>query len=539
MGITRFDIIKANGYIGLPEPCEAGQTGKVYYVSNSSVLPEGGIAGSNSNSGTSPLQPFATLAYAISRCTANRGDTIKVGAGHAETLSSASAIAANVAGISIEGMGQGAARPTFTFANTAATFVVSANNVSLKGIIGKPSVDSVVNAFVVTGDNCDLDIEWQDLSAAVEAINPVRLDTAHNCRCKLVHRGFTAGNATTSAIKLDACNNVLIDVDAYGICSVAWVDMVDTASTNVSVFGKMYTHGVTNYSRDVVDTVTGSTWFAELYDASFGGKVSGGSAAALAADDVSAVGTAVSAIKAVTDVLPDAGALTSLAQDATVAKEATLGTPVGADISTDIAAVQSDVTDIKAVTDVLPDAGALTSLAQDATVAKEATLGTPVGADLSADIAAVQSDVTAIKAVTDVDNGYARVVVKEIADMTGFDDAAMFTVVGDVFVKVIGVVGGTAITSTSGTTTLSVGTTEAPAGLLPASTIDNTQFAATDVWVDSSPSDDVEEANPNFAVVGGGAAINLVRSVDDITAGSLKLYCLWKPLSVGSSVTAA
>lgn len=76
----------------------------------------------------------------------------------------------------------------------------------------------------------------------------------------------------------------------------------------------------------------------------------------------------VTAIKAVTDVIPDAGAMTSIAQDATVAKEATLGTPIGADLSTDIAAIQTDVTAIKAVTAILPDAGALTSIAQEATV---------------------------------------------------------------------------------------------------------------------------------------------------------------------------
>ena len=34
----------------------------------------------------------------------------------------------------------------------------------------------------------------------------------------------------------------------------------------------------------------------------------------------------------------------------------------------------ADVTAIKAVTDVIPDSGAMTSIAQDATVAKEATL---------------------------------------------------------------------------------------------------------------------------------------------------------------------
>lgn len=48
---------------------------------------------------------------------------------------------------------------------------------------------------------------------------------------------------------------------------------------------------------------------------------------------VDALTTAVASVKAVTDVLPDAGALTSIAQ------EATLGTPVHGSIADDIAAI--------------------------------------------------------------------------------------------------------------------------------------------------------------------------------------------------------
>lgn len=68
------------------------------------------------------------------------------------------------------------------------------------------------------------------------------------------------------------------------------------------------------------------------------------------------VQAAVDAVKAVTDLIPDAGAMTSIAQ------EATLGTPV-VSIAGDMATAQADITAIKAVTDVIPDAGAMTSIA--------------------------------------------------------------------------------------------------------------------------------------------------------------------------------
>lgn len=84
---------------------------------------------------------------------------------------------------------------------------------------------------------------------------------------------------------------------------------------------------------------------------------------------------------------------------------------------------------------------------------------------------------------------------KTYADLTGYDTAAAFTVTGDVIVRCWGVVGATAITSTSGTTTLAVGTTELTTGIIPAATVDNAQFAATDVWVDASP--DCEWIDPS------------------------------------------
>ena len=47
--------------------------------------------------------------------------------------------------------------------------------------------------------------------------------------------GFTAGNAVVSAVRIDDCDNVVVVIDAYGVVSTAWVEMVDVASTNVTV----------------------------------------------------------------------------------------------------------------------------------------------------------------------------------------------------------------------------------------------------------------------------------------------------------------
>src|SRR3990170_2889471 len=110
-------------------PITQAHPGQVYWVSNAttSLLP-GQVGGSDGNPGSFSA-PFSTLDYAIGRCTAGRGDIIFIKPGHAETITSATTIALDVAGVAIVGLGNGSARPTFTFttANTATIGVSAAN----------------------------------------------------------------------------------------------------------------------------------------------------------------------------------------------------------------------------------------------------------------------------------------------------------------------------------------------------------------------------------------------------------------------------
>jgi hypothetical protein len=71
--------------------------------------------------GDNPDAPVATVDYAIGLCTASKGDVIYVLPGHAETTT---AIALDVAGVRIIGLGFGANRPTLT-ATTAASDLVA------------------------------------------------------------------------------------------------------------------------------------------------------------------------------------------------------------------------------------------------------------------------------------------------------------------------------------------------------------------------------------------------------------------------------
>jgi hypothetical protein len=142
--------------------------------------------------------------------------------------------------------------------------------------------------------------------------------------------------------------------------------------------------------------------------------------------------TDAAAVKAVTDNLPDSGALNDLATLAarlTAARSGyldelgsanlpadvdTLLTRVTAAVATAaaLATVDTEVGQIKAVTDALPDSGALTSLAQ-ASVCTEGRLGELDAANLPADVAAVAFSIAALN---DLDASAIEAAVWDAAD---------------------------------------------------------------------------------------------------------------------------
>lgn len=110
--------------------------------------------------GRSPDTPFATLDYAIGQCAANNGDVIYVMPGHAETISGAAGVDCDVAGITIIGLGKGAARPTFTLSAVASTFELGAASVHIKNLLFKVTDDAAividVNAADCLIEQCEL-----------------------------------------------------------------------------------------------------------------------------------------------------------------------------------------------------------------------------------------------------------------------------------------------------------------------------------------------------------------------------------------------
>lgn len=144
-------------------PTMTSFAGNILFVSSLIGADSGGNDGSL-------RKPFATLAYALTRVTANNDDVVFLMPGHAETIISATTLTLNVAGVSIIGMGTGAKRPivTYTTANTA-TISVTANNVTVQNVLFVGNFLSIASAFTINAgadfwcDNC----EFRDTSATL------------------------------------------------------------------------------------------------------------------------------------------------------------------------------------------------------------------------------------------------------------------------------------------------------------------------------------------------------------------------------------
>lgn len=127
-GTTAYDMVIS---AGIPQIGNGDYTttGNVFFVDSGHAARRDAA-----NAGTYD-KPFATLDYAIGRCTASNGDIIFVAPGHAENISSAAMITADVAGVRIVGLGIGANRPTFTWTNANASIIITAANVSFENIV--------------------------------------------------------------------------------------------------------------------------------------------------------------------------------------------------------------------------------------------------------------------------------------------------------------------------------------------------------------------------------------------------------------------
>ena len=149
-----------NGLLVQGMPVLNQYNGKVFWVDSNN--------GADGNPGTYN-RPFATINRAFSLVSSGRGDIVMVKPGHAETISNATTLLANVLGVAVIGLGMGTSRPTLTFDTaTTASIPVSAANIVFQNFVLKANYAAIVAPFTVSAKDFSLiDVEFRDNSSVL------------------------------------------------------------------------------------------------------------------------------------------------------------------------------------------------------------------------------------------------------------------------------------------------------------------------------------------------------------------------------------
>jgi len=204
---------------------------RVFFVNNStSTLAPGAIGGSNGNSGLSPQEPFSTLAFAISSCTAGRGDVIVVMPGHAETATAV--ITISKAGVQIVGCKIGSKRPVFTVNGAVDLFSITAANVLLSSLECNIVTTDAATAFVnIAASGAYVrDIYMIPSSGTENVVDCITLASgANDCVLENIRISNTTV-AVNSFLNIEAAVARLHVKDFYAFGDVATAGIIDAAT---------------------------------------------------------------------------------------------------------------------------------------------------------------------------------------------------------------------------------------------------------------------------------------------------------------------
>ncbi len=267
--------------------------GNYYFVCN-----RAGANGSDGNTGTDMQNPLATLDGAIGKCDANNADVIVVLPGHSETITGAGGITADIAGVTIVGIGNGTLKPTFLMdGGTTVTFVVSAANVSVSNLVFTAGHSGVVTCFNITAAQCWIDAcTFQNNTTNENFVTPIKATSTTdnnadglkvtNCIWttidtddaefieingnldRLVVKGnyVRSTSATAAHLVLSAGTKVLTNMDVsnnvhINAMTAGAIMISNGASTNTGVISNNYQGNLDVTGPQLLGPCTGAYWF--------------------------------------------------------------------------------------------------------------------------------------------------------------------------------------------------------------------------------------------------------------------------------------
>ncbi len=300
MGVTNFpNMISSGGMIVGPAQMIPAHSGGVLWVDGNDGNASDGNYGST-------VDPMATIDGAINRAVA--GDRIIVREGHTETISGATSLVMDKAGIQIVGLGIGSRRPTLTYSATGSIINVTAANCIMANLLIVSEIDDCVTAIALSAaaDGFQLlNVEVRDNASDEEFL--VFMTIATTCP-DVVIDGLTyhglAGGMTdcivaagtadrfkliNSFIRVDASDKI-VDLSAGISLGVVITDNllinIDTAAgLGVAIHNSSTGFVARNHAANLKDTVVWVSGTGMAYGENYGSNAVGASGIILPAVD--------------------------------------------------------------------------------------------------------------------------------------------------------------------------------------------------------------------------------------------------------------
>jgi hypothetical protein len=260
---TQFERSRAAlRFADLPHP------GSIFFVSSVTGASDGGKTAD---------YPAATIAQALALCTANKGDVIYLLPGHNEGFGNAQ-LTIDKAGVTIIALGNGPDRARIDFDHANASIDITANGVTIRGLVLLPSVTDVligidINAAVTDTTLEDIEVLPGEDGAGVDDF-ALGIDIKAGCSRTVIRRykqrqhasgvGYIAGIRLTGA-----SDDVIIeepDIVLKGTAAIAPINGITTLSTNVRVCGGRRKALLVSDDEPGIELLTGTTGVFEDVD---------------------------------------------------------------------------------------------------------------------------------------------------------------------------------------------------------------------------------------------------------------------------------
>jgi len=215
--------------------------------------------------GTGPDKPVATIDYGIGLCTASKGDIVYVMPYHAENITTATAIACDVIGVSVIGLGEGNAIPKITATAAAGACTISVADVTLKNlrfIAGFATGVTQCIAIAAGGDGATLDgVQIRDTLANTEYLSHVNVATTVTDltikNCDIVS---LVGSLVSSVLFAGTTSDVIIEDNHFFVdSSDSVIDHSAGAAINITIRRNVIVNGDTGAAGYCVELKSDAT----------------------------------------------------------------------------------------------------------------------------------------------------------------------------------------------------------------------------------------------------------------------------------------